>query len=345
MLVMTPDLDADAVLFDIGDTLVHAAAPGTPVDALAVHLRPQVAEDLRALADAGLRLGAVTDTAVMTETDVRALLAPTGIDALLEVVVTSVDVGAPKPEPRSLQTALARMGVPADRTLFIGDRVVDREAARAAGTRFAFVGATIEATIAQVRSGTGGEFNEALVRWSERRHERATTAASEARRRIDALAKPPGSLGRLEELAVHLAATTAACPPPPFEPATVLVFAADHGVVAHGVSRWPQEVTAAMAATIASGRASVNALATAVGARVVAVDVGVANAVPHGPALIDRRIRPGTRNLAIEAAMTLAEVSAALDVGAASAAEAIDQGAGASPSVRWASATPPRPPP
>src|SRR4051794_8818297 len=96
------DLPIDAVLFDIGGTLVHAAPPATPTDALVAEAIRSPARDLAALRTQGLRLGAVTDTAVMTEADVRDLLAPIGLDALLDVVVTSCDVGAAKPDPRGI---------------------------------------------------------------------------------------------------------------------------------------------------------------------------------------------------------------------------------------------------
>src|SRR3546814_8092124 len=87
------------VLFDIGDTLVRAAAPGTPVDALVAEPLPGALHTLQALVRSH-RIGAVTDTAVMSEADVRAALADTGLGELLEVIVTSHDVGAAKPDPR-----------------------------------------------------------------------------------------------------------------------------------------------------------------------------------------------------------------------------------------------------
>ena len=108
---------------------------------------------------------------------------------------------------------------------------------------------------------------------------RATSgaAAESARERQQALTKPPGSLGSLEDLGVRLSAVAGVCPPPvPTRPA-VAVFAGDHGVHARGVTPWPQEVTAQMVANMAQGGAAVNALARQVGASVTVVDVGVAN--------------------------------------------------------------------
>jgi nicotinate-nucleotide--dimethylbenzimidazole phosphoribosyltransferase len=72
------------------------------------------------------------------------------------------------------------------------------------------------------------------------------TALAAARERQDRLTKPRGALGQLEEVGIRLAGLAACCPPPLPSPATVAVFAADHGVHAQGVSPWPQEVTAQM---------------------------------------------------------------------------------------------------
>jgi nicotinate-nucleotide--dimethylbenzimidazole phosphoribosyltransferase len=153
------------------------------------------------------------------------------------------------------------------------------------------------------------------------------SAAAAATEHLDRLTKPPGSLGRLEALAVQLAAIAGTSPPPVPTPAAVAVFAADHGVVAEGVTPWPQEVTAQMVANFCNGGAAINVLARQVGASVVVVDVGVAAEVPDAPGLIRARVAPGTANLAAGPAMTPAQVDAALDVGAATAARLVAGGA------------------
>ncbi|WP_410051086.1 nicotinate-nucleotide--dimethylbenzimidazole phosphoribosyltransferase [Acidiferrimicrobium sp. IK] len=147
------------------------------------------------------------------------------------------------------------------------------------------------------------------------------------------LTKPPGSLGRLEQLGAQLAGIAGACPPPVPEPAAVTVFAGDHGVLAQGVSPWPQEVTAQMVANFCAGGAAINVLAGAAGASVTVVDVGVATpllpvaATAGGPTLLERRVRPGTADLSEGPAMTRADAEAALDVGAAAALAAVAGGA------------------
>lgn len=154
-------------------------------------------------------------------------------------------------------------------------------------------------------------------------------AEDAARRRWADRAKPPGSLGRLEELAVRVAGITGRCPPAvPGRPA-VTVFAGDHGVVADGASAWPSEVTALMVATMAGGRAAINALAATVGASVAVVDVGVAGELPPVAAgvVVDARVRPGTASIAHQRAMAREEALAAIAVGAAQAATRVAAGA------------------
>lgn len=129
----------DAVVLDIGGTLLAEAPPGTPTADLEVRCLSNVLGDLRVLARS-VRLAAATNTAVMSEADIRRLLAPSGLDDLLEVVVTSADVGAAKPDPAVLLVALERLGgIAADRALFVGDQPTDAEAAAAAGMPFALV--------------------------------------------------------------------------------------------------------------------------------------------------------------------------------------------------------------
>ena len=152
-------------------------------------------------------------------------------------------------------------------------------------------------------------------------------AAAEAARLHERLAKPSGALGRLEALGTSLAAMAGACPPPVPEPAVVAVFAADHGVLAEGVTPWPQEVTARMVAALARGAAAVNVLARQVGAEVLVVDVGVGGRTGPGPGVLGRRVRAGTANLARGPAMTEGEVLDALDVGAEVATGCVAGGA------------------
>ncbi|MGH1502308.1 MAG: nicotinate-nucleotide--dimethylbenzimidazole phosphoribosyltransferase [Acidimicrobiales bacterium] len=152
-------------------------------------------------------------------------------------------------------------------------------------------------------------------------------AMSAAADRWATRAKPPGSLGRLEALAVHLAGVTGEVPPAVPQHPALAVFAGDHGVVADGASAWPSEITAAMVATIAAGGAAVNAFARTVGASVTVVDVGVASPLDGIVGVEDRRVRPGTDSIASGPAMTLDDAEAAIAAGRTTAAGLIDGGA------------------
>ncbi len=153
-----------------------------------------------------------------------------------------------------------------------------------------------------------------------------SSAGEAARRRQDDLTKPQGSLGRLEEMSVRLAEITGSCPPALGEK-VVLVFAADHGVTAEGVSPYPQEVTRQMLLNFAESGAAINVLAALAGARVVLVDVGTRRPVDH-PRVNDRRVRAGTANMAAGPAMSRDEAGRCLAAGFEAAAQEISAGAG-----------------
>ncbi|MDP1819387.1 MAG: nicotinate-nucleotide--dimethylbenzimidazole phosphoribosyltransferase [Acidimicrobiales bacterium] len=317
------------ILFDIGDTLVRAAPPATAVEGLVAEPLDGVLRTLQALSRT-FRLGAVTDTAVMSEADIRRALTGTGIGELLPVIVTSADIGAAKPDPRGIVAALAALAVSADEALFVGDADVDAESAAASGVAFARVDPTTtlrDAVRAGIRA-VAGPFvaAQALVGPVD------VTAAAEASDHQDRLTKPSGALGQLEALGVQLAAIAGSDPPPRPRPGAVAVFAADHGVVADGVTPWPQEVTGQMVANFVAGGAAINVLARQAGATVTVVDVGVASDLDQlglqGAAnLLRRRVRPGTASLAHGPAMTTDDVHAALAIGADVAADLVAAGA------------------
>lgn len=160
---------------------------------------------------------------------------------------------------------------------------------------------------------------------------RAST--TRAQDRLDRLTKPPGSLGRLEELAVQLAGISGT-PAPVIARKAIYVFAADHGVTAEGVSAYPAVVTAQMVANFLKGGAAINVLARQVGADLVTVDMGTAYDVPLAcgmpPAehaleeqevaaaeriLLVRKIARGTRNFTREPAMTREQALCAVATG------------------------------
>jgi nicotinate-nucleotide--dimethylbenzimidazole phosphoribosyltransferase len=153
------------------------------------------------------------------------------------------------------------------------------------------------------------------------------TLTASMRARIDGKAKPPGSLGRIEDLAVQLG-MIAYPADPPSEKAVLLVFAGDHGLTAEGVSQYPAAVTVAMVKTYLAGRASANAFAAAGDVEIRVVDAGVAAELPVHPSLIDAKIRMGTANAACEPAMSVQQAREALTKGCVLAVAEIDAGAG-----------------
>lgn len=140
-------------------------------------------------------------------------------------------------------------------------------------------------------------------------------AMQAAQARQNTLTKPPGSLGRLEEVSVQLAGISRRCPPPVPARKRVLLFAGDHGVVRQGVSAFPQEVTAQMVLNFVRGGAGVNVLARQAGARVTVVDAGVATTIEPAPVLVCGKIGLGTQDMSLGPAMSREQAVAALDLG------------------------------
>jgi nicotinate-nucleotide--dimethylbenzimidazole phosphoribosyltransferase len=138
-----------------------------------------------------------------------------------------------------------------------------------------------------------------------------------AQLRLDQLTMPHWALGRLMDLALDLAGMTRSLTPAVARKA-VVVMAGDHGVVAEGISKFPQEVTPQMVGNFVNGGGGINALAKQAGARVVVVDMGVAadlSGMAKSGKIIDRKIAAGTANLAAGPAMTREQALAALEAG------------------------------
>jgi nicotinate-nucleotide--dimethylbenzimidazole phosphoribosyltransferase len=141
---------------------------------------------------------------------------------------------------------------------------------------------------------------------------------------IDTLTKPPGSLGRLEELAIQLAEITSEAFPV-VSPPGVIVFAADHGVVEEGVSAFPQEVTVQMVMNFLNRGAAINVFSKQIGAAFEVVDIGVAADIA-AESVVKRKVRYGTANFCKQDAMTREEVEKAIAVGYERAENMIQQG-------------------
>src|SRR5437016_5857049 len=119
---------------------------------------------------------------------------------------------------------------------------------------------------------------------------------------LDNLTKPPGSLGRLEELARNFALMRGSINPV-LEKRAIFTFAADHGVSREGVSAYPREVTAQMVFNFLNGGAAINVLCRHFGIENVIVDVGVDYDFQERPGLVSKKVSRGTENIVEHPAM------------------------------------------
>ena len=153
--------------------------------------------------------------------------------------------------------------------------------------------------------------------------DQAAMRAAEARQLQ--LTKPPRALGRLETISIRLAGITAT-ERPRLEHKVVAVMAADHGVVAEGVSAFPAEVTPAMVMNFVAGGAAINVLSRQIGARVTVTDVGVNADFAGAPGIRHKKVRRGTANMAQGPAMSRDEALEAIGVGIDLVDEELDTG-------------------
>lgn len=153
-----------------------------------------------------------------------------------------------------------------------------------------------------------------------------TQAMAVARERQQRLTKPAGSLGRLEDIAIHLAGILGQ-PLPIIRAKSIILAAGDHGVAHEGVSAYPQSVTAQMVLNFLRGGAGINVLARQVGAKMVIVDAGVALDLPSHPLLRVAKLGKGTENIAKGPAMSRDQAIHALELGIRLAEEEASQGA------------------
>ena len=156
----------------------------------------------------------------------------------------------------------------------------------------------------------------------------SASARTAARERLDALAKPLGALGRLEDAAAWVAACQDACPPRTLDRVRLTVLAGDHGVSHAGVSAYPREVTGAMVAAMVSGGSGANVLARQHGVAMQVLDIGVdADLSGLGDAIGRHRVRASSGSIDREDALGVDEVRRCLAVGAEIVAEELAHGA------------------
>lgn len=144
--------------------------------------------------------------------------------------------------------------------------------------------------------------------------------------RLDQLTKPPGSLGRLEEIAIWYVQVTGKFPTSLPMKKVIYTLAADHGVVEEGVSAYPKEVTSQMVYNFLSGGAAINVLSRHVGAEVRVVDMGVDHDFGALGGLIHRKISSGTKNMVQGPSMLKQEALQAIKIGFDLVKEAVLEG-------------------
>ncbi|MBL1277651.1 MAG: nicotinate-nucleotide--dimethylbenzimidazole phosphoribosyltransferase [Ectothiorhodospiraceae bacterium] len=151
----------------------------------------------------------------------------------------------------------------------------------------------------------------------------ASQTAAEARQAV--LTKPPGALGRLESIAIRLAAMQKK-EKPTLERVRIVVFAADHGIAEEGISAFPQAVTAEMVRNFANGGAAISVAARELQAELEVINLGTV--VDTGPLanVSDQKLGPGTANFAKQAAMTEQQLAQAMNIGRQSAERAFTKG-------------------
>jgi len=152
---------------------------------------------------------------------------------------------------------------------------------------------------------------------------------NEAQRKLDNLTKPRGSLGRLEEFAKQVVGITENLKPE-FKDKVIFTMAGDHGVVEEGVSAFPQEVTPQMVYNFLAEGAGINVLAKHVGAKVLVIDMGVAEKIKNQKSkiknFIDKKVGFGTKNMTKGPAMTRADAVKSIENGIKVFAERKKQG-------------------
>src|SRR5512147_1338980 len=151
-------------------------------------------------------------------------------------------------------------------------------------------------------------------------------ARSAALARQGQLTKPPGALGRLEDLVVQLAAWQGQ-EQPSLERVYIGIFAGDHGVAEEGVSLFPQAVTAEMVRNFARGGAAISVLARQLDATLEVINLGTVSEVEPLANVRDERIAAGTANFARQPAMSADQCAAALQAGRNAVLRAKQQGA------------------
>jgi nicotinate-nucleotide--dimethylbenzimidazole phosphoribosyltransferase len=310
----------DCVLFDLGNTLIAQENPGTPYESLVVKVLPGVVELLDQL-HGKVKIGIVSNTQTITSADIQAKLSTVGLDKYFQTIIATAEFGAHKPNPEPIIAAVEQLQCVADRTLYVGDIETDKQAALSAGAHFAYAGPNLYESVRQYLLHNQSAFARAINTRPvfSKEHNNAV------RKEFDGLAKPVGSLGRLEHLAALIAGITHS-QNPTVDPAAIALFGADHGIAFdNSVTPWPQAITAQMLEVMGENKAAVSVLAGVADVYVEIVNVG-AIVDSKSPNVRNERVATGTQDIRVTHAMSETVVRAALEVGAQTAERLIAGG-------------------
>lgn len=310
----------DAILFDVGNTLVEQSFPGTPLDEVKVIVLRGVVEVVTAL-DGRIALGLVSNTSEMTAATIRTFLDSVDLGAPFPVIVATAELGVHKPDPTPLVEGALQLGVDPFRCLYVGDSETDLLAATRAGMDFCFSGPDLEWILTRHASYKDSPF--ARARASQRGVDLDFGRRCESE--IDSLAKPLGSLGDLETAAIRIASIQRRVDPR-MDPVAAAVFVADHGIAESDVvTPWPWTITKDIAKLMVGGKAAASVFARSSDVYLEIVNVGIATGeTPEG--VRDEVIRKGTFDIRSGQTMSIDDVLAALDVGVNTASRLIAGG-------------------
>ena len=310
----------DCVVFDLGNTLIAQENPGTPYESLDVQVLPGVQELLDQL-HGKVKMGIVSNTKTITAAEIQSKLATVGLDKYFQTIIATAEFGTHKPDPAPIMAAIEQLQCTSDRTLYVGDIETDKQAALSAGAHFAYAGPDLHESIKQYALHSDSAFDRAI-------NARPTFSQEHfdaVRKEFDGLAKPVGSLGRLENIAAQIAGITHS-QIPTVDPTAIALFGADHGIAEDdSVTPWPQAITGMMLEVMGENKAAVSVLADVADVYVQIINVG-AMVDSKSSNVRNERVASGTQDIRTNNAMSDAVVRAALEVGAQTAERLIAGG-------------------
>lgn len=310
----------DCVLFDLGNTLIKQENPGTPYEALSVQILPGV-QNLLDLLRGRVKLGIVSNTQTITADEIKRKLATVELDTYFDLIIATAELGKHKPDPAPITAAIQQLETTAQRTLYVGDVETDLIATLAAGAHFTYTGPDAYAAVHQYLLHSSSAFDRAINTKSIF----SIQHCEAMRKEFDGLAKPVGSLGKLERTVAKIAGITHSHAPT-VDPAALALFGADHGIASdNSVTPWPQAITGIMLEVMGESKAAASIFAQVADVYLEIINVG-ALSDSQSAQVRNVRVASGTNDIRTHDAMSQTVALAALEVGAQTAERLIAGG-------------------